>query len=276
MNGAAPDRWHALLFRALLNQAPIKRRLGYPFQEIDCLHTQVLKPIYAVAVDAASSGLYKAIRLLNVKRFDRRPISLSGGEKHHVSIGRALLTSSQLLLMDEPLASLDSARKDEILHFIKELSEELELPIIYASHAIDEIERLANRLALVSNGKIAAFGSVEELTVYLGLRLMTGRYEAGSAINVKIAGHAHEDGLSRLTFNGGEFAIPQISLPVGKKLRVRIRARNVAIAETEPKNIIINNAFRGNIKKISNEFSALLDVLFDAAPGPAHDLQWLA
>ena len=93
---------------------------------------------------------------------------------------------------------------------------------------------------------------------------MTGRYEAGSTINVKIAGHAHEDGLSRLTFNGGEFAIPQISLPVGEKLRVRIQARNVAIAETEPKNIIINNAFRGNIKKISNEFSALLDVLFDA------------
>ena len=166
--------------------------------------------------------------------------------------------------MDESLASLDSARKDKKLHFIKELSEELELPIIYASHAIDEIERLAYRLALVSNGKIAAFGVVEELTICLDLRPMTGRYEAGSVINVKIAGHAHEDGLSRLTFNGGEFAIPQISLPVGEELRVRIRARNVAIAETGPKNIIINNVFRGNIKKISNECSALLDVLFDA------------
>src|SRR5579859_4412229 len=141
------------------------------------------------------------------KLLDRRPGGLSGGEKQRVAIGRALLASPRLLLMDEPLASLDAERKSEILPYIERLRRETGLPIVYVSHAIDEVARLADNVAVMSDGRIAAFGPVAEVMSRLDLRPMTGRYEAGSVITATVAAHDTVYDLTELRFAGGSITV---------------------------------------------------------------------
>lgn len=245
---------------------PERRRLGYVFQEDRLFpHLSVTRNLRYGSRGTQSEAYFdQVVHILGIRQLlDRRPSTLSGGEKQRVAIGRALLANPRLILMDEPLASLDTARKDEILPFIENLSHEVRIPIIYVSHAMDEIVRLADTLVLISDGQIAATGPVEELTSRLDLRPMTGRYEAGSVINVKVEGHDHSDGLTRLQFAGGTFRVPKIEIPTGQTFRVRIRARDVSVALEEPKNISINNIFRGIIKEISQEQGDLVDILID-------------
>ena len=270
---ARPDSGHIVIGGETLfdgeraiDVPPNKRRLGYVFQEDRLFpHMSVSANLrYGCPRHTDQRQFEKIVALLDIGHLlERRPLALSGGERQRVSIGRALLAEPRLLLMDEPLASLDSARKDEILPFIEEMSVEFALPIIYVSHAMDEIVRLANTLVLVSDGVIAAVGSVEDLTSRLDLRPMTGRYEAGSVIRVDVAEHDAENRLTRLVFAGGEFRVPEIATPVGRQLRVRIRARDVSIATENPKNISINNILKGKIKEISEDNGALIDILVD-------------
>jgi len=273
---ARPDNGHIVIGEETLFNAasgihlpPNKRRLGYVFQEDRLFpHLSVERNLRygsPKAPDRSNNERFdKIVSILDIgPLLNRRPANLSGGEKQRVSIGRALLADPRLLLMDEPLASLGAVHKEEILHLIEEMSAELRLPIIYVTHAMDEIVRLADQLALVTDGEIAAFGGVEELTSRLDLRPMTGRYEAGSVVKVRVSSHSAEDALSHLSFAGGEFSVPKVPLDVGQELRIRVRARDVSIATTEPKNISINNIFSGTIKEISEESGALLDVLVD-------------
>ncbi len=160
---------------------------------------------------------------------ERRPSALSGGEKQRVALGRALLAEPRLLLMDEPLAALDAPRKAEILPFIEKLRDELRIPIVYVTHAMEEIVRLADTLVLLSEGRVAAVGSVEELSSRLDLRPLTGRYEAGAVIRAEIAGHDPEFGLTQLAFPGGRLNVARLDLPAGAKVRVQgARARRGA------------------------------------------------
>lgn len=246
---------------------PEHRRLGYVFQEDRLFpHMSVSANLrYGAPPEGPESHFNHIVDLLGIGHLlDRRPTNLSGGEKQRVSIGRALLANPRLILMDEPLASLDTARKDEILPFIEEMSSELEIPIIYVSHAMDEIVRLADTLVLMSDGEIAAVGSVEELTSRLDLRPMTGRYEAGSVIGVRVESHGDQDGLTQLNFPSGTFHVPKLDLPIGHELRIRIRARDVSIALEFPNNISINNILPGEIKEISKDSGDLVDILIDA------------
>lgn len=249
-----------------INLAPEHRRLGYIFQEDRLFpHMSVAANLrYGIKRCSSNRQFDRIVDILGVQHLlNRQPTHLSGGEKQRVSIGRALLANPQLLLMDEPLASLDSLRKDEILPYIEELSYELNLPIIYVSHAMDEIIRLSDMLVLMSDGKIAAVGSVEELTSRLDLRPMTGRYEAGSVINVTVSRHDEAEGLTHLAFSGGVILVPRIELPSGRKFRIRIRARDVSIALENPKHISINNVFPGVITEIGKGSGDLIDVLID-------------
>ena len=192
---------------------PEKRRLGYVFQEAR------LFPHYSVrgnllygaksdgAKDHAGPSFDAVVDLLGIKDLlTRRPADLSGGEKQRVAIGRALLASPRLLLMDEPLASLDEPRKNEIMPFIERLRDELKLPIFYVSHEMEEIIRLADLLVLLDAGKVAASGSVEDLTSRLDLWPLTGRYEAGAVIRTVLRGHDTTFGFSELAFPGGRSA----------------------------------------------------------------------
>jgi len=179
----------------------------------------------------------------------RRPGLLSGGEKQRVAIGRALLASPRLLLMDEPLASLDEDRKAEILPYIERLRDETRLPIVYVSHSIAEVARLASTLVILSEGRIAAAGPAAEVMARLASPL-TGRPETGAILETRIVDHDAAFGLTRLRAAAGELRVPRLELAVGSKVRVRIRARDVMIAIREPTGLSALNVLPGVITEI--------------------------
>jgi len=245
---------------------PERRRLGYVFQEGRLFpHYSVRGNLVYGARRGRSEVSFDAVTALLGLRslLDRRPGDLSGGEKQRVAIGRALLASPRLLLMDEPLAALDAPRKAEILPFIERLRDELRVPVVYVSHAMEEIVRLADTLVLLSDGKVAAVGGVEDLTSRLDLRPLTGRYEAGAVIRASVAGHDAAFGLSELGFPGGRLRVSHLALPLGTPVRVRIRARDVALATTRPTGISIRNIFPARVLEIASDRGALVDVRLD-------------
>jgi molybdate transport system ATP-binding protein len=248
---------------------PERRRLGYVFQEGRLFPHYSVRGnlLYGARRGAARIDFDAVVALLGLASLlERRPGDLSGGEKQRVAIGRALLAAPRLLLMDEPLASLDAPRKAEILPFIERLRDELHVPVIYVSHAMEEIVRLADTLVLLSEGKVAAVGSVEELTSRLDLRPLTGRYEAGAVIRTTLAGHDVTFGLSELAFPGGRLRVSHLPLPLGTPVRVRIRARDVALSRTRPTGISIRNIFAARILEIAPDRGPLVDLRLDIGP----------
>lgn len=239
-----------------INVAPEKRRLGYVFQESRLFpHYSVRRNLeYGMRRIPPSErriAFDDVIDVLGIAALlERRPAALSGGERQRVAVGRALLASPKLLLMDEPLASLDAARKQEILPFIERLRDQFVVPIVYVSHAMDEIIRLADTLVLVDGGQVAAVGPVEDLTSRLDLRPLTGRYEAGSVIAATVADHDDDFNLTELSFAGGTFRLPRIDNPVGSSVRVRIRARDVSLSLSNPQGVSELNIFKGRIMEI--------------------------
>jgi len=182
---------------------------------------------------------------------ERRPGKLSGGEKQRVALGRALLASPRVLLMDEPLASLDLERKVEILPYIERLRDQFRLPIIYVSHAIEEVVRLAGTLVLLSKGRVAATGSVEELMGRLDLSPIAGRHETGAVVAARVGRQLEDHALTELEFDGGTLLVPRVDLPAGHSLRVQIRARDVAVATRRPEAISMRNILAGRIEAIN-------------------------
>ncbi len=247
-----------------------RRRLGYVFQEGRLFpHLSVRGNLSyglkRVPKEERRIDLEEVVALLDIEALlERRPAALSGGEKQRVALGRALLANPKLLLMDEPLAALDQPRKDEILPFIEHLRDEMALPIIYVSHSMQEIVRLADTLVLMSDGRVEAVGSVEDLTSRLDLRPLTGRYEAGAVLATTVAGQDKAFGLTELRFAGGRLKVPYLNLPLGQDLRVRIRARDVSIATEKPENTSILNMIECIVKAISEERSPQVDLQLDA------------
>lgn len=164
---------------------PEKRRFGYIFQEGRLFPHLSVKSNLTYGMKLAPSdrrylSFDQVVELLGIEHLlTRRPGSLSGGEKQRVAIGRALLTSPCLMLMDEPLASLDAARRNEVLPFIAKLSRELSIPILYVSHSVDEVRTLADRIVLIDGGKTAATGTLEELSGRPGFGGLLGNVGAG-------------------------------------------------------------------------------------------------
>lgn len=177
----------------------------------------------------------KVVELLGLdKMLSRRTAGLSGGEKQRVAIGRALLSNPRILLMDEPLANLDAARKSEILPYVERLSADFGVPVIYVSHAMEEVVRLADTLVLVDGGRIKAHGPVEDILSRLDLTPLTGRYEAGAVLNATVQGHDDDVKLTRLDVLGHTLFTPRVDLPPGDAVRLRVRARDVALALSAP------------------------------------------
>jgi molybdate transport system ATP-binding protein len=231
-----------------------RRRVGYVFQEGRLFpHFSVRKNLNYGAENGAGEIKFDAVvALLGIEPLlDRRPGDLSGGEKQRVAIGRALLSQPRILLMDEPLASLDEARKAEIMPFIERLHAELKIPIIYVSHDMDENTRLADTLVLMEAGRVVAVGPVEELTSRLDLQPLTGRYDAGAVIRATVAGHDLSFGLSELAFPGGRLRVSRLGLPLGTPVRARIRANDVALALAKPDQISIRNILPAQVIEIA-------------------------
>ncbi|MGE5096331.1 MAG: molybdenum ABC transporter ATP-binding protein [Betaproteobacteria bacterium] len=257
-----------------IDLTPEARRVGYVFQDAllfphlsvraNLAYGERLTPRAERFVDAG-----RVVRLLGLgPLMERRPATLSGGEKQRVAIGRALLASPRVLLMDEPLAALDAARKSEILTYIELLRDELRLPIVYVSHAVEEVTRLADRLVLVADGHTIAEGAVAEVLGRADLRPHTGRFEAGAVIDARVERHDEGYGLTVLAFDGGELVVPNVDALVGATVRARIRARDVAIALEAPRAASFQNVLPATVEALSEEFGAIVDVALRVGSTP--------
>jgi len=245
---------------------PERRRLGYVFQD-DLLfpHLDVeANLLYGFRRAPRAERVIEPahiIELLGLRGFlQRLPGALSGGEKQRVAIGRALLAQPRLLLMDEPLASLDVPRRDEVLRYIELLRDDLAIPIVYVSHSVAEITRLADTVVLLSEGRAIAVGNIDEVMSRLDLRPQTGRYEAGAVIDTVVAAHDPAYELTTLHFDGGDLLVPSVEGLVGERVRVRIRARDVSLALARPSATSIVNVLEGEIAAFSAEDGPIVDV----------------
>jgi molybdate transport system ATP-binding protein len=233
--------------------APERRRAGLVFQDSRLFpHMSVASNLrYGLRrVAPGAIGFDDVVELLGIAALlDRRPHTLSGGERQRVAIGRALLAQPRLLLMDEPLASLDAARKAEILPYLTRLKTALKLPVLYVTHALDEIVRLADSLVLIEAGQVAAFGSVSEVAARADLKLAQ-RDDGGAVLLCRVGRHDVDRELTLLEGGGAVFWVPLADLPPGAACRIRIPAREVILAGKAPEAISLHNIVAGTVREI--------------------------
>ncbi|MCB1506987.1 MAG: molybdenum ABC transporter ATP-binding protein [Hyphomicrobiaceae bacterium] len=243
-----------------------RRAVGYVFQDARLFNHLDVAGNLAFAQCRASRHSTTLNRDTVVKALDlsgllsRTPYTLSGGERQRVALARSLLTVPRMILMDEPLASIDGRRKREILPYIERLPRDFGVPVIYVTHAIDEVAAMAENMLLMSEGRIVATGPVTEILSRLDLFPLTGRFEAGAVIEARVIAHDIGDHLTDVAFAGGQLSIPLVDIPVGSPLRVRIRARDVVLAMGETTGLSANNALHGVISGIREDAGAMVDV----------------
>ncbi len=242
------------------NFLPVHQRpLGYVFQEASLFpHLSVRRNLEyglkRILPAQRKVQLEQVVEWLGLNKLIGRdsPAGLSGGERQRVAIARALLTSPRLLLMDEPLSALDAASKREIMPYLERLHGELDIPVIYVSHALDEVARLADQLVLMEQGRIIASGALNEV---LGrLDLPTAHLDdAGAVIEASVAAHDEEYHLTRLDFYGGSLWVSKVERDIGSTVRSRVLARDVSIATVAPQGSSISNILAARIVGIQDE-----------------------
>jgi len=249
---------------------PHRRGVGYVFQDARLFpHLSVRGNLRFGERRAPSAvrprlALDRVIDMLDLgPLLRRRPAGLSGGERQRVAIGRALLAAPRLLLLDEPLSALDLRRKAEIIPYIERLRDDLALPVIYVTHSLDELSRLARTIILLSEGRIVAIGGVQEITQRLDLQPLTGRFEAGSVLDARVVGQDRRYAMTVLEVAGQILRMPEVDAPPRSTLRLRVRARDVALALTAPQKISIRNMLRGRIAAIDLEPGAFAEISVD-------------
>ncbi|MDL5036415.1 molybdenum ABC transporter ATP-binding protein [Comamonas resistens] len=217
-----------------------QRALGYVFQEASLFaHLSVQKNIaYGLKrtpVERRQVSKERAVELLGIGHLlERMPATLSGGERQRVAIARALATSPEVLLMDEPLAALDAQRKAEVLPYLEQLQRQLQIPIVYVSHSMDEVARLAQHMVLLNAGRVLAQGSVTELLSNLDLPLAHGDV-ASSVVHATVQSHDAADHLSTLIFDGGQLQLVMARpRQVGSQVQLRVQARDVSLSLHRP------------------------------------------
>jgi molybdate transport system ATP-binding protein len=234
---------------------PHQRAIGYVFQEASLFpHLNVRRNIaYGLKRVPAAQNRFEltdVTAMLNIGHLlDRSPASLSGGERQRVAIARALLSSPRLLLMDEPLAALDHRHKEDILPYLERLHDTLSIPMIYVSHAPEEVARLADHLVLLDAGKVIASGPLSETLARPDLPPAFAS-DAGVVLDTTMAGQ-EEDNLSRLAFNGGSLLVSRRDIAIGSRLRCRISARDVSLALTRPADSSIVNLLAATVATIA-------------------------
>ncbi|WP_193187300.1 molybdenum ABC transporter ATP-binding protein [Nisaea sediminum] len=249
--------------------SPHRRSIGFVFQDSRLFPHLTAGGNLDYAVRRASPERKEPTRDQIVDMLDLSPLlhrrieDLSGGETQRVAIGRALVSRPRLLLMDEPLSALDLRRKMEILPYIERLREEMNLPVLYVTHSIDELSRLADHMLLIRGGTVAAQGAVPDVMQRMDLGPMMGRFEAGVILEGPVVAHDPEFAMTDLAIGNQILRMPNIDAEKGTIVRVRIRARDVSIATEEPAAISIRNALRARISEIFIEEGAFAEVLMD-------------
>lgn len=236
-----------------INLPTHKRKIGYVFQDSRLFpHFSVLGNLM-YGVDEKDQSYFKAVvDLLNIEPLLKRfPASLSGGEKQRVAIARALLSKPNLLLMDEPLASLDMPRKREVMPFLEELSDKVKIPIVYVTHSLQEILRLAQHLVIIDNGRVRTSGYLEDVWASQAMRPWQSFSDQSSLFRGKIATHHDKYALTCVSLApNASLWVQKIDGEPGTPIRLQVRANDVSIALEEPKGTSIRNILPATVSSI--------------------------
>ncbi len=252
---------------------PHRRALGYVFQEAALFpHLPVrgnLEYGWRRTPAARRRGdLNRICEILGIGGLlQRYPHQLSGGERQRVALGRALLNSPRLLLMDEPMAALDRPRKAEIMPYLERLHAEADIPILYVTHDLEELARIADHLALIERGRILGQGPLAEMFARIDLPIARDE-QAGAIIRTRIVRHDDTFHLTHLRFCGGEILVSRIQRPPGEPLNIRIHARDVSLALQPPGESSILNVVSAVVTDIADQGAGRIMVRLDAGGAP--------
>jgi len=246
-----------------------RRRFAYVFQEARLfphlsVHQNLSYGRWFVPKAARGDNFDTIVEMLGIRPLlERRPGKLSGGEKQRVAIGRALLSEPRLLLMDEPLAALDEERKAEILPYLERLRDETRIPIVYVSHSIAEVARLASRVVMLRDGRIEAVGSAVEVLSQPTTAQGAERREAGALLEGRIENIAERHRLSTVALKTAHLQVPGTGLPIGKNVRIHVPARDVMLATIRPEGLSALNILEGTIARIGTIADGMLEIRVD-------------
>jgi molybdate transport system ATP-binding protein len=237
---------------------PERRRIGYVFQDARLFpHLSVASNLRYGETRAPARRyvtLDTVVDLLDLgSLMDRRTHQLSGGERQRVAIGRALLSQPNLLLLDEPLASLDTSRRDEVLPYLEILRDQLAIPMVYVSHNFDEVLRLATHIVLMDSGRAIAQGGVADMSLNPGLRSIIGADAVGAIVDGTVIGMDATSGLLRVKVGRGELNVQALSIAAGAKLRVQLLARDLIVATQAPQHVSVRNILTGVITTVTSD-----------------------
>ncbi len=233
-----------------------RRRVGYVFQDARLFpHRNVEGNLrYGLARAPAAERVIRfeevAALLGLAPLLGRRPQALSGGERQRVAIGRALLAQPRLLLLDEPLASLDAARREEVLPFLERLRDWFRIPIVYVSHQFEEVLRLADNLVVMEEGRVAASGPLSEVSLDPALRAIVGADSIGAVLDGEIVGRDEDTGLASLELGANVLRIVS-DQPVGRRVRVQLLARDLILAIGDPVGLSVRNSLAATVLSIA-------------------------
>jgi molybdate transport system ATP-binding protein len=235
---------------------PERRRIGYVFQDAKLFpHLSVAGNLSYAARRAGSPEIVSFDAVIDLLALGpllaRRTQGLSGGERQRVAIGRALLCQPRLLLLDEPLAALDAARRAEVLPYLEALRDQLAVPMVYVSHQFDEVLRLATHLVLMDAGKTVAQGDLGAMSLRPELRAIIGAEAVGSIVDAEVLGIDSASGLHRVRVGAGVLALRGAGAAPGSRWRVQILARDVIVATEAPRSLSVRNELAGTIVAIA-------------------------
>ncbi|NAQ42260.1 molybdenum ABC transporter ATP-binding protein ModC, partial [Escherichia coli] len=251
-----PQKGRIVLNGRVLNDAekgicltPEKRRVGYVFQDARLFpHYKVRGNLRYGMAKSMVDQFDKLVALLGIEPLlDRLPGSLSGGEKQRVAIGRALLTAPELLLLDEPLASLDIPRKRELLPYLQRLTREINIPMLYVSHSLDEILHLADRVMVLENGQVKAFGALEEVWGSSVMNPWLPKEQQSSILKVTVLEHHPHYAMTALALGDQHLWVNKLDEPLQAALRIRIQASDVSLVLQPPQQTSIRNVLRAKV-----------------------------
>jgi molybdate transport system ATP-binding protein len=234
-----------------------RRRIGYVFQDARLFpHFDVLGNLRygerRARTTAHAITLEQVVALLGLGALlTRRVHELSGGERQRVALGRALLSQPRLMLLDEPLAALDAARREEVLPYLEKLRDELALPMIYVSHQFEEVLRLATHVVLLENGRVAAHGPLDEISLHPQLRAIVGPEAVGAVLIGVIEAADAATGLATLRIGGNVLRVALRGAQVGAHVRVQLLARDIILAASHPEGLSVRNVLAGTIARVT-------------------------
>ena len=248
---------------------PHQRPLGYVFQEASLFsHLTVRRNLEygfnRVPADGRHLNFDGVVALLGVESLlDRGTEDLSGGERQRTAIAQALLTSPRLLLLDEPLTGLDAEGKAEILPYLERLHQDLDIPVLYISHAADEVARMADHLVLLQKGKVLGSGPIAEMLTRFDLPLARG-VDAEAIVEAQVTGHDETFHLTQLAFPGGQFQVTREELDIGQRVRLRVLARDVSLTLEHQTDTSVLNILPVTVVELADEGPAQVMIKLSA------------